>query len=282
MSIGAMMMVQAAEARRRRDERGRYMEGDQEMDMRPSMRRMADNNEMRMPQNRQMVDERDRMRYNTSGDTGMKGEGYFVWDGPEHMPPERYGQPENRMDTAEMSPRYYSPYGDNPDVYKRQDSRHNEGNTSARMMLGERNVVDLETFAHKTDPLNQRDGNEHMAKPMHNRQIGFQAGAGEKSLDRKTIMDWVEDMEDSEGVRGGRYTWHQAQQYAMNKGITGEKRMLEFYAIMNAMYSDFHEAGKKFGVDKPEFYACLAKLFIEDPDAVDDKVTQYYEHVVKH
>jgi len=88
-------------------------------------------------------------------------------------------------------------------------------------------------------------------------------------------------MEDKDGVKGGAYSWHQAQQYGRNMGITGEERLLEFYAAMNAMESDFRQAGKKFGVDKPEFYACLAKLWLEDPDAVDNKAEEYYRHIVK-
>ena len=101
-------------------------------------------------------------------------------------------------------------------------------------------------------------------------------------LDKEAIMAWVSSMEDSDGVRGGKYSWHQAQQYALNKGITDEYRMLEMYAIMNAMYADYHKVAKKFGVDRDEFYACMAIAFIEDPDAVDDKVEEYYKHVVKH
>lgn len=116
----------------------------------------------------------------------------------------------------------------------------------------------------------------------HPRQIGFQSNDHEAVLNKETVMEWVEEMEDSEGVKGGKYTWHQAQQYAMNKGITGHQRQLEFYWAMNAMYADYHEAGKKFGVDKPDFYACLAKLFIEDPDAVDNKVEEYHRHIAKH
>lgn len=260
MDTGMAMML-AAQARRRRDERGRYMGNSQ-----------GDMPEMRRPYNRRMEDEGAEMRY-----PAMGGEGYFVWDGPEHMPPERYGRPENRARSADTHPRYYSPYGDQPDVYKRQER---EKEPSNRMRMESGNVVDLDTFAHKTDPLDHRDGKEHMMQKPQHRQIGFQSNSN--GLDKQTVMEWVESMEDSDGVRGGKYTWHQAQQYAMNKGITGERRMLEFYAAMNAMYSDFHEAGRKFGVDKPEFYACLAKLFIEDPDAVDDKLAMYYEHVVRH
>ena len=103
-----------------------------------------------------------------------------------------------------------------------------------------------------------------------------------KHLDKETILSWVEGMVDKDGVHGGHFSWHQAQQHAINKGITDENRMLEMYAIMNAMYADYHHVARKFGVDREDFYACMAKAFLEDADAVQDKVEQYYRHVVKH
>ncbi len=125
------------------------------------------------------------------------------------------------------------------------------------------------------------------AKPQEDREkmMGFrQQGREEKDegFDKQTAMEWVESMEDKEGVKGGMYTWHQAQQYGRNMGITGEQRLVEFFAAMNAMYSEYHAVGKKFGVDRPEFYAHLAKCFIEDPDAVEDKIAKYWQHVVRH
>ncbi len=294
MSFAAAMVM--AEARRRRDERGRYMEGGEMAENRGAQ---GNRSEMQMGYAESAQNEmrrggrRNEMAYNEGGSSNemrrggrgnrneMGGEGYFVWDGetPQHMPPDRYGRPSNQDRSEEMTNRYYSPYGDQPDVYKRQES--NRYAESRRSMEGRNNIVDLDTFSHKTDPLNQKDGKEHYEKP---RQIGFQQQkhGDDQGMDKQMAMEWVENMEDGEGVRGGKYTWHQTQQYAMNKGITGEKRLVEFYVAMNAMYSDYSEAAKKFGVDKPEFYACLAKLFIEDPDAVDNKMEEYYKHVVKH
>lgn len=101
-------------------------------------------------------------------------------------------------------------------------------------------------------------------------------------LSKETILAWVDGMVDDDGVKGGKYTWHQAQQYALNKGITDEQRQLEMYAIMNAMHADYHHVANKFGVDRPDFYACMAKAWLEDVDAVEDKVAQYYWHVVEH
>lgn len=100
-------------------------------------------------------------------------------------------------------------------------------------------------------------------------------------LDKDDVVAWVGAMVDDDGVKGGKYSWHQAQQYALNKGITDEQRMLEMYAAMNAMYSDYHHVAKRFGVDRDDFYACMAKAFIEDADAVPDKVAEYYHHIVR-
>lgn len=212
---------------------------------------------------------------------------YMEGDMSYHMPPylERPMDNYNRRMTEE--PDGQNPYGGQPEVYRQQEERRSDGEmrrmadgkTSAGKINYNRpdgGYGNVSYFMHKTDPMNQHDGKEHFEQP---RQIGFQSN--QRDLDKETVMEWVEEMEDGEGVKGGKYTWHQAQQYAMNKGITGQQRMLEFYWAMNAMYADFHEAGKKFGVDKPEFYACLAKLFIEDPDAVDNKVEEYVKHIVR-
>lgn len=233
-------MMGDPEMRRRRDDRGRYMEG---------------------------------------GDMS-----YMPWREP-HIPPhlERPGM----NDRPEMENRQ-------PDMYRMQDARMQDarmadsemrqmtdGKTSAGKINYNRpdgGYGNVSYFTHKADPLDRPEAKEHSME--HPRQIGFQSNNG--VVDKQTIMGWVEDMEDSDGVKGGKYTWHQAQQYAANMGITGQQRQLEFYWAMNAMYSDYHHAGKKFGVDKPEFYACMAKLFLEDPDAVDGKVEAYVKHVVKH
>lgn len=125
----------------------------------------------------------------------------------------------------------------------------------------------------------------HRLEHHTDRAVAIADGGGHRDhehLDKETIMAWVDDMENADGVRGGKYSWHQTQQHAMNIGITGQQRLLEMYWAMNAMYADYQSVAKKYGVDKPDFYAHLAKAFIEDPDAVDDKVEAYVEHIVKH
>lgn len=250
MSSGMRMMAMAR-AGQQRDGRGRYMEGGQMTMMDP-------------PEMRRQRDSRGRYMEGTSM-------GY-------HIPP--YLE-ENDMRRMGEEPDGQNPYGGQPEVYRKQEPKAymphmTDGKTSAGEIDYARpdgGYGNVRYFTHRTDPLNQREGSQ--------RQIGFQSKE-QKPLDKETVTRWVEEMEDGEGVRGGKYTWHQAQQYAMNMGITGQQRLMEFYWAMNAMYADYHQVAKKFGIDKQDFYACMAKAFIEDADAVDNKVEEYVKHIVKH
>ena len=58
--------------------------------------------------------------------------------------------------------------------------------------------------------------------------------------------------------------------------------ILEFYVVLNSLYSDYDQALKKNNASNLELYACLAKSWIEDKDAVPNKAAAYYTYVVKH
>ena len=55
----------------------------------------------------------------------------------------------------------------------------------------------------------------------------------------------------------------------------------EWYALLNSLYSDYSAVAKKMNVNTLDFYVCMAKAFLDDPDAVEDKLSAYYEYVVK-
>ena len=57
---------------------------------------------------------------------------------------------------------------------------------------------------------------------------------------------------------------------------------LQFFAVLNAVYSDYYAVAKKHGVNKMDFYADIAKAWLNDSDAVEDKAARYFEFVVKH
>lgn len=244
-------------AMRGRDSRGRYMDGDMRMGS-TEMRRRRDDRGRYMER-----DEDDGPRMAYDGNPAMR-----PWPEP-HIPPylDRPGMERGRMHKDEGE----NPYGEEPEVYRQQHPREASygGNIKYRRADGGSGNI---SYFKATDP--------HKGPQM----MGFQQQdqhQEHKNFDKQTAMEWVENMVDSSGIKGGAYTWHQAQQYGRNLGITGEERLIEFYAAMNAMHADYCQVARKYGVDKPEFYAHMAKAFIEDPDAVDDKVQRYFEEIAR-
>lgn len=104
------------------------------------------------------------------------------------------------------------------------------------------------------------------------------------SFDRETAENWVRSMrnEDKAHPVGGKWSVDMLKPLAQKYGIpTDGKRFWEFYAMTNAMYSDYGEVARKFGITSPEFYACMAKAWMDDKDAEPDKTALYYEYIVK-
>lgn len=108
--------------------------------------------------------------------------------------------------------------------------------------------------------------------------------SGMMMFDRETAEEWVHNMrnEDKNHPHGGKWTHEALKPFAQKYNIQLDSpKFWEFYAMTNAMYSDYSEVAKKFGITSPEFYACMAKAFMDDRDAEPDKVARYYEYIAK-
>lgn len=236
------------QARRRRDDRGRYMNGDDGMEMRSERgnnqytrerRGMTDSPDMRYHDPRRQEDRPD-MRDRPD----MGGEGYVVWDNadtPAWEPPHRYGSPSGR-----------------------------EGG----------NITDMRQYGRRYSPGMTMGGGQQQSQQR--RQIGFQRDEDQgEHLTKDMAERWVEQMHGADGSKGGRWKYNEIRQYAQNFGITGEHKVIEFFAIINAMASDYGKVAKKYGVDKVDFYADLAKAWLDDADAVPGKAMVYYDCIVR-
>ena len=87
-------------------------------------------------------------------------------------------------------------------------------------------------------------------------------------------------MQNTDGCTGPLWAFEQAGQIMAQKKIDCDP--VQFYAALNAVYSDFYTVAKKYGVSNIEFFADLAKAWLDDKDAVPDKLAAYYQYVVKH
>ena len=98
---------------------------------------------------------------------------------------------------------------------------------------------------------------------------------------REDAEKWVSHMENEDGTTGPHWTIAQTDAVANVAGVHVDK--LTFWACLNMMYSDYFPVGVKYGVDRPEFYADLAKAFLFDKDgpAPSEKLAEYYHEVVE-
>lgn len=104
-------------------------------------------------------------------------------------------------------------------------------------------------------------------------------GENMERMDRNMAQKWADHMQNADGSRGGHWTAEQIRPFMQQAGFAGSPD--EFYVMMNAMFSDFYKVAKKYNLDRPEFYADLAKAWLEDPDAMEDKAALYYRYIVK-
>lgn len=108
--------------------------------------------------------------------------------------------------------------------------------------------------------------------------------SGHHRLTREMAEEWVEGMESSDPAKphGGKWTMDQVKPVAQKYGIPTEgEKFAEFWAVMNALYSDYYAVAKKYNLLTPDFFADLSMAFINDKDAVENKAAVYYECIVQ-
>ena len=92
---------------------------------------------------------------------------------------------------------------------------------------------------------------------------------------------WAEKMKNADGSSGPHWTIAQTEQVKRENGM--RCNAAEFFAIMNAIYSDFCEALEECGIQRTDTacYAKLARAWLMDEDAEEGKAKRYFEFIVK-
>lgn len=96
-------------------------------------------------------------------------------------------------------------------------------------------------------------------------------------LTREDAEEWTRHMRNADGSRGEHWSYEQTEQVRRQHGYDCDPA--EFYAAMNMMYSDYYEIGKEFNLNSVDFYAAMARAFLNDKDAGEDKLAKYYEYI---
>ena len=106
----------------------------------------------------------------------------------------------------------------------------------------------------------------------------------EAAFDRETAIHWAEHMQNADGSTGPHWTMEQTTAVAESMGIQAPVVPRWAWGVtMNMMYSDYYPVAVEFGLNRPEFYAALAKAFLIDKDGPgpERKLMEYYEHIAK-
>ena len=92
---------------------------------------------------------------------------------------------------------------------------------------------------------------------------------------------WTEHMENDDGSMGAHWTLEQTTAVANSIGVHVDPWV--WYAALNMEYSDNFEVAQKYGLDRPEYYADLAKAFLFDKDGggPEAKIAGYYHGIVE-
>lgn len=92
---------------------------------------------------------------------------------------------------------------------------------------------------------------------------------------------WTEHMENSDGSKGPHWTLEQATAVANSIGVHVDPWI--WFATLNMEYSDNFDVAQKYGLNRPEYYADLAKAFLFDEDGggPEAKIAGYYHGIVE-
>ena len=116
--------------------------------------------------------------------------------------------------------------------------------------------------------------------PHKNRGSGrMRVGAGQL-----TTLQWAANMQNADGTTGPHWTMEQTTAVAESMGIQAPAVPRWAWGVtMNMMYSDYYPVAVEFGLNRPEFYAALAKAFLLDKDGPEpeQKLMAYYEHIAR-
>jgi hypothetical protein len=180
------------------------------------------------------------------------------------------------------------------DMYNRRGGNYARGNRAygtsrsnySRSSRGNRMESRMGTIGFAYDTYDMRGGRRGGAS-MHGgggSHGSYEMGhdGEDYGLTYEEAEEWVRSMKNADGSHGGKWEMEELEKVLRERGIKCD--ILTIYAGMNALYSDLGEVMKSFGIkdSNVDFWLELCKAFwLEDEDAVEDKLAVYYDCIVE-
>lgn len=219
-------------------------------------------------------------------------------DGREHYDNGRYAAQSRMYGNASGAYNYDANMNGSQKAYSRYDAQSNYarmGNSQSQSNWqgGEPNMnmigfrIDGEADMqpkNEYDPKRESYISFPRGDEMSNRGGKMEKGLGRSEeapeITKEIAEKWVKSMQNSDGSTGEHWTLEQTDQLMKSRGY--KCNPAEFFLVLNMLYSDYYEVFHKYGVETPDFYAEMAKAWIDDPDAKENKTAEYFCHVVEH
>lgn len=98
---------------------------------------------------------------------------------------------------------------------------------------------------------------------------------------RQMAEEWTSNMENRDGTKGPHFSQAKVQELMQQYGI--DQDPTKFWVALNATYSDMCAFFRKHNINTIDAYLDhTLDFWFRDQDSVDDKLSAYYTHVVKH
>lgn len=173
--------------------------------------------------------------------------------------------------------------GDDEDYRRKWTITENNG--ASPQYRGERNADGMTRIYGFGGNETMRYEGPSRVNEMEHRRGAMERGYGNsdavKPLDKTTAHEWTKSMHNEDGSTGEHWSMDQTNSVLSKRGYNYDP--VEWYAILNAMFSDYYPVAKKHGLaGSVDFYADMANAWLSDKDAVDDKAAVYFAKIVKH
>lgn len=126
-------------------------------------------------------------------------------------------------------------------------------------------------------------GYEHMDEMKPRKGTSAMSGRADSSgyapFNKEMAMEWTRRMENADGSMGPHWTMDQVKKVMAQHNV--ECDPAEFYAAMNATFSDLAPFFKKYNISNMDAYVDYVKMFWLDDKDAPDKVAKYYQCIVE-
>lgn len=175
-----------------------------------------------------------------------------------------------RMDYDDMDSRFRD---------RRGREHYDNGRFAPMRNDGEMNSH-YEPYSPYVPPVYQNEGNQigFSIDGRMDKVVPIESRMHRDELTKEKAEEWTAAMQNEDGTRGPHWSMEQVKQAMAQKGIKAD--LIQFYLALNMMYSDYCAVAKKMNVNNIDFYIGMAKAFLDDKDAGEDKLMRYYKYVV--